>query len=109
MPGSKIHGARFTEIEEAAAIGLAVAAREALDDAKKRAPKKSGKLRRSGRVVSGDDGATVRFTAPHAWLQHENLDYHHEDGGEAKFLENAALEVEVGEIVAAKVREALGP
>lgn len=108
MPASKIHGARFTEIEQAAADGLVAAAREALADAKQRAPKDTGKLRRSGRVVSGDDGATVRFTAPHAWLQHENLDYQHEDGGEPKFLENAALEVDLGQIVADKVREALG-
>lgn len=108
MPASKIHGARFTAIEEAAAIGLAAAAREALDDAKQRAPKDTGKLRRSGRVISNDEGAVARFTAPHAYLQHENLDYKHEDGGEPKFLENAALEVQLGEIVADKVRQALG-
>jgi hypothetical protein len=106
VPASKIHGARFTEIEQAAHEGLVDAARIALPDARARAPKDSGKLRRSGRVVQDDDGAIVRFTAPHAWLQHENLDYEHPDGGEPKFLENAALEVDLGQIVANAVREA---
>ncbi|WP_396645444.1 HK97 gp10 family phage protein [Microbacterium sp.] len=99
MPSS-INSARLTEIEQAAQNGLTEAARVALADARSRAPKDTGKLRRSGRVIVDDVGATVRFTAPHAYLQHENLDYQHPDGGEPKYLENAVLDVDLGQILA---------
>lgn len=102
MP-TKINSARLTAIEQAAQDGLKEAARQALTDARARAPKDTGKLRRSGRVVVDDVGATVRFTAPHAYLQHENLDYRHPDGGEAKYLENAVFDVDLATILASAI------
>jgi len=36
----------------------------------------------------------VAFRSPHAWLQHERLDYQHDDG-EPKYLERAVDEVGV--------------
>lgn len=107
MP-AKFHGARLSELEEAAYDGMVEAGRETLRDARERAPKDTGKLRRSGRVVRDDLGVIVKFTAPHAHLQHENLDYQHPNGGEPKFLENAAVEVDLAEIVARTIRERMG-
>ena len=59
-------------------------------------------------MVVDDVGATVRFTAPHAYLQHENLDYQHPDGGEAKYLENAVFDVDLATILAAAIDGADG-
>jgi hypothetical protein len=95
-------------IEQAAQDGIEKAAKETLARAKERAPVDTGRLRRSGRVVADDLSATIKFTAPHAFLVHERLDFQHPKGGQAKFLESAALEVDVGQIVAAAVRAQLG-
>ncbi len=95
-------------IDEAASAGLKEGARDVLRDARERVPVDDGTLRRSGRVVMDNLEATVKFTAPHAWLQHERLDYQHEGGGEAKYLENAAAEYPLAEPVARHVRAVLG-
>ena len=104
----KIHTARLTDIEEAAMNGLEEAGRHALALAKERVPVDDGVLKRSGKVVRGDLDVSVKFTAPHAHLQHENLEYHHPHGGQPKFLESAALETDVGAFVADAVRKAMG-
>lgn len=104
----KIHTARLTDIEEAAMTGLEEAGRQVLAVSNTRVPVDDGVLKRSGKVIRGDLDVTVKYTAPHAHLQHENLDYNHPHGGQAKFLESAALEANVGAIVAAAVRQATG-
>ncbi|PPF18269.1 hypothetical protein C5B92_07070 [Rathayibacter sp. AY1A4] len=98
----------LTDVEKAAQDGIEKAARETLARARERVPVRTGRLKRSGRVVADDLTATVRFTAPYSFLVHERLDFQHPKGGQAKFLENAALEVDVGQIVAAAVRAQLG-
>ena len=98
----------LSAVEQASQAGLKEAGREALAKARAKVPVDDGKLRRSGRVITEDLAVTVRFTAPHAWLQHERMDYRHENGGEAKYLENAALDTDVGRIVADAVRQELG-
>lgn len=57
-------------------------------EAKRRAPVKTGDLKGSG--FSERDGldVTVGFTEPYALRQHEELEYEHPKGGEAKYLEN---------------------
>jgi hypothetical protein len=35
--------------------------------------------------------AAVRYTAPHAWLQHERREYHHKNGEQAKYLQQPLL------------------
>jgi hypothetical protein len=104
----KIYGKVLDELERAAMDGLEESAKQVLADARARVPVDDGQLRRSGKVVKHDLAVEVRFTAPHAWLQHETLDYQHPNGGEPKFLENAAIEFDVGAVVGGHIRAVLG-
>ena len=90
----KQNNAKLTEIEKAAREAMRDTAKEVLKRAKEKVPVDDGELRRSGRVGVDDISVYVRFKAPHAWLQHERLDYKHDDG-EAKYLEHAVDEVGV--------------
>lgn len=90
----KQNNAKLTEIERAAREALRDTAGDVLKRAKQLAPKDDGELRRSGRVLVDDVTVRVVFRAPHAWLQHERLDYQHDDGG-PKYLERAVDEVGV--------------
>lgn len=70
----------------------AEALKEIGEDLKEKAvalcPKKTGGLSRSA-VVEIDTKSltvTVKFTAPHAWLQHEKP-YRHKNGEQSKYLE----------------------
>ncbi|WHP18835.1 HK97 gp10 family phage protein [Cellulomonas sp. ES6] len=90
----KQNNAKLTEIEKAARDALQDTAKDVLKLAKQKAPKKKGDLRRSGRVLVDDVTVRVVFRDPAAWLQHERLDYRHDDG-EAKYLEHAVDEVGV--------------
>lgn len=62
-----------------------------LEQATAHAPTSSGELEESKFMTwetSGDQArAVVGFAAPHALIQHERLDYPHDDG-QAKFLES---------------------
>jgi hypothetical protein len=49
----------------------------------------------------------VVFRAPHAWIQHERLDYQHPDGGQAKYLETPASDKAVVDKLADGVRARL--
>lgn len=95
-------------IEGAAIKGLRAGGRDVLKEARDRAPEDGGGLKKSGRVVQDDLEVHVKFTAPHAWLQHERLDYQHPNGGQAKYLETAALDTDIAAPVAKAVRAALG-
>ena len=88
----KQNNAILTELEKAAREGLRDTAKDVLKLAKELAPKDDGTLRRSGRVSVSDVDVRVSFRAPHAWLQHERLDYKHDDGG-PKYLERAVEEL----------------
>lgn len=65
-------------------------------NAAERAPIKDGYLRGSMTFSVETDGDTVtgevRFTEKYAAVQHERVDFHHPLGGEAKYLERAALD-----------------
>lgn len=95
-------------VANAAAEGLKKSGRDVLKAARERAPVDDGVLRKSGKVTADDLELTVRFTAPHAWLQHEKLEYQHPNGGQAKYLESAALETDIAKPIADKVRAVLG-
>lgn len=95
-------------IAAAAEEGLKVGGREVLNEARDRVPVDDGILRRSGKLRSDGLEATVAFTAPHAWLQHEKTEYQHPNGGEAKYLENAALATDLAKPIAGHVRAVLG-
>lgn len=97
-------------VDTAAAEGLREAGRAVLRDAKKRVPVDSGGLRKSGGISQdrSTDEVAVTFSAPHAWLLHEKTELQHPNGGEAKYLENAALATDVAKPVADHVRAVLG-
>ncbi|AVL96930.1 MULTISPECIES: HK97 gp10 family phage protein [unclassified Microbacterium] len=98
----------LSALEKAAQDGMRKGGREMLRRARELAPEDDGDLRRSGKVVVDDMSMSVRFTAPHAVFQHEHLDWEHDGGGGAKFLEIASDEIDLSEFVAAAVEEALG-
>lgn len=73
-----------------AARGLLMGAEYLLAETIPYVPIEEGTLQRSG-VATVDPGqleAAVAFDTPYAVRQHEELDYHHDPGREAKFLEN---------------------
>lgn len=90
----KQNNAKLTEIEKATRAALVHTAKGVLKSAKEKAPKDDGTLRRSGRVTVDDVTVRISFRSPYAWLQHERLDYKHDDGG-PKYLERAVDEVGV--------------
>lgn len=61
-----------------------------------RAPVETGALRgsmeNSVEVKDGEVIGEIRFTEKYAAAQHEHVEYRHPQGGEAKYLERAALE-----------------
>lgn len=103
----KQNNAKLTELERAARDALQDVAKQVLKRAKELAPKDDGDLRRSGRVSVDDTTVIVRFKAPHAWLQHERLDYQHDDGG-PKYLERAVDEVGGPAAVISKTKARVG-
>lgn len=88
----------LSTVEKGAQDGLRKGARAVLKLAREVAPEDDGTLRKSGRVIVEDLTAEVKFTAPHAWLQHERVDWEH-DKGQAKFLEFALDAVEISPFV----------
>ena len=56
-----------------------------------------GHLKNSGKLVkeatAGDPNAEVAFTAVYAAAQHENIDWNHPQGGFAKYLQRAFVEM----------------
>jgi hypothetical protein len=104
----KFHTPILTAVEAAVQEGLREAARATLKRARELSPTDTGVSDKSGFVVVDDLTAQVGFTSPISRLQHENLDYQHTDGGQAKFLEAAADDVDVARIIADGTRRALG-
>lgn len=97
-------------VDTAAAAGLREAGMQVLRDARTRVPVDDGVLRKSGGISQDrfTDEVAVSFSAPHAWLVHEKTEFQHPNGGEAKYLENAALATDVAKPVADHVRAVLG-
>lgn len=93
--------------------GLLVAAQNTLNVSNKRVPHEEGDLERDGAASVADDQllAAVAYgrsetTAPYAVVQHERMDYEHDDGRQAKFLETAFAETadQNAQIIAAHTR-----
>ncbi|MGW1151970.1 hypothetical protein ACWD45_11915 [Streptomyces rubiginosohelvolus] len=94
-----------------AARGLRLGAEHVLQVSRGRAPVEEGTLERSGTatVDEADLRAAVAYDTPYAVRQHEQMDYRHDAGRTAKYLENPMNEEAdtVGEIIAAEMRRAL--
>ena len=85
--------------EEARERALVLAAEHVLGESNKRVPHEEGHLENSGAVVydPANQRATISYTEPYAVVQHEDMTLRHDNGREAKYLENA-LNAEKGTI-----------
>lgn len=82
------------------------------EDLKRAGASSPGELKESGNVRMEPENfrAAIAYPVPYASLQHERLDYKHDPGEHAKFLETALLEnrEEAAEIIAKRIREVVG-
>lgn len=97
--------------KEAAARGLQKGAEHLLQVSRELVPHEEGTLERSG-VASVDEAglrAAVSFDTPYAVRQHEDLTLKHDEGRQAKYLEEPMMTErdKIGEIVAAEIRRSL--
>lgn len=103
----KMNDAKLTQIEQAAQDALVATAKEVLKEARKLVPRDRGKLSSSGRVEADWKSVAVAFRQPYAWIQHERLDFQHEQG-QAKYLEaavdNVGVEAKVAQGVRVRIR-----
>lgn len=97
--------------QEGGARGLRLAAEHVLAKSRERVPIEEGTLERSGvaTVDESDLTAAISYDTPYAVRQHEELNYHHDAGRTAKYLEDPLNEQTdtVAEIIAAQVRRSL--
>lgn len=88
--------------------GLALGAEHVLGESNNRVPHEEGTLENSGSVSyeSGKLRAAISYNTPYAAVQHEDMSLRHDNGREAKYLENAlnAEKDTVGEIIAKSVK-----
>lgn len=103
------HGGRILASERAgAAEGLRLAAEHILGESTKRVPHETGALQDSG-VASVDESsltAAVSYDTSYAVRQHEELEWQHDAGRTAKYLEGPLDEESdtVGDIIATSIR-----
>ncbi|MFD8611078.1 hypothetical protein [Streptomyces sp. NPDC059631] len=95
----------------AAVRGVRLGTEHLLEVANRTVPIEEGTLERSG-VATVDEGSltgAVSYATPYAVRQHEDMSLRHDDGREAKWLENAARQEAdtVARIIDAQVRRAL--
>lgn len=103
----KINLPLLTTVEKAAQDGLREGGRALLKSASELSPTLTGESDKSGFVRVDDLTLQVGFTSLVSLLNHENLDWQHPDGGQAKFLEAALQEVDVIDYVYANIVKAL--
>lgn len=96
---------------EGAARGLRLGAEHVLQVSRERVPIEEGTLERSGTATVDEQQLTaaVAYDTPYAVRQHEEMDYRHDAGRTAKYLEQpmAAEAAAVGRIIAAQLRRSL--
>jgi len=96
--------------------GVRLAGEHVLQVSNGRVPLLEGTLERSGRVsdpeIDGDQivGA-VSYDTPYAVRQHEETDYHHPNGRQAKYLESSVNDTAGVQraIIAQAIRNEIGP
>lgn len=87
-----------TDVPRGAQEGHDIVMAATLSNARPLVPVKTGQLRDSGRIVHRGQETIVEFTAPYAAEVHERTDIPHPNGGQAKFLETAAVAADLGAI-----------
>ncbi|MGW1770641.1 hypothetical protein [Streptomyces sp. NPDC002104] len=105
------NGAALRGTRAGAALGLRLAAEHVLEVSRRRVPIEEATLERSGVASVDEDSLTagVSYDTPYAVRQHEELNYRHDNGRSAKYLEGPLTEEAdtVAEIIAAQVRRSL--
>ncbi len=98
-------------VHDAAADGLEQAAEHLLAASRAVVPIEEGTLERSGRaqVDRGDLRAVVSYDTPYSVIQHEAMEFVHDAGRTAKYLERPAQEEDavMQELIAAAIRRKL--
>ena len=94
--------------------GLKEVAEKIFEISQDKAPEDTGQMKKSGFIEYVREGdklyAVIGYdkddTAPYVVIVHENLDFNHPNGGEAKFLQNADNKVEkdIANIQASKIK-----
>jgi hypothetical protein len=98
-------------MRQGSALGLRLAAEHVLAVSRGRVPIEEATLERSG-VATVDEAnltAAVSYDTPYAVRQHEELNYQHDAGRTAKYLERPLIEEAdtATALIAAQVRRAL--
>lgn len=99
------------EIRAAGALGLLLGAEHVLGVSNERVPLDEATLQRSG-TATVDEAilrAAVAYDTPYAVRQHEELEWRHAPGRQAKYLESALNDsaTEVRDVIAAQLRRAM--
>ncbi|MFZ3569278.1 hypothetical protein ACNYS0_20210 [Streptomyces sp. BH034] len=91
--------------------GLRLSAEHVLTESRKRVPIEEATLERSGTATVDESSldAAVAYDTPYAVRQHEELNYRHDPGRTAKYLEGPLTEEAgtVAAIIAAQLRRSL--
>lgn len=97
-------------IRDSGQAALSDGAEFLLETANRKVPLEYGDLMRSGTVVSDGTEAAVGYTSVYAARQHEELDWKHNDGREAKWLENALNNNQdlILDVIADRLKGAIG-
>lgn len=101
-----MHTPILSTAEKAAQDGLRKGLKVLLDRARELSPTDTGDSDKSGFVAIDDLTGQVGFRSFISMLQHEHIEWQHTGGGQAKFLEAAAAEVDVSEYVFDEIRKA---
>ncbi len=106
------NGEEIKKAVRAAAIrGITLAAEHLLGESRQLVPLEEGTLERSGTVVVDEQKlrATVVYDTPYAVRQHEELDYQHAPGRQAKYLEQPmnTEKATMQALIAAQIRRAM--
>lgn len=105
--GDKIRGATH----DGAVAGVRIAAEHLLGESRQLVPIEEGTLERSGTVDVDDasESASVSYDTPYAVYQHERLDLKHDEGRQAKYLEQPFITEQetLQELIAAEIRRRL--
>lgn len=102
------------ELLAGALEGVTLAGENVLRKSNVHVPLQEGTLERSGTVEAEVEGesavAAISYNTPYAVAQHEDLTYRHDEGRNAKFLENAWNEArdDTLAIVATSIRKRTG-
>ena len=106
----KINNPILSTVDRAAQAGVRAGVQRIRKRSDELMPKLTGETRQTGFTRVDDLTGQVGYSGLVAMLQHERLDYRHEHGGQAKFLETAADEMLPGVVadIAARIRGGFG-